>query len=126
RNGDFVRSAIRNNQVTSCHDLSDGGLAIALAEMSIASGKGVNVVLGEEQPMHALLFGEDQARYLITVPVDMAQFLQVNAADAGVPFNVLGSVDGDMLHIEGSSTANIAVSALKSAYEGWFPDYMDG
>ncbi|MEM8541754.1 MAG: phosphoribosylformylglycinamidine synthase subunit PurL [Pseudomonadota bacterium] len=126
RNGDFVRSAIRNNQVTSCHDLSDGGLAIALAEMCITSGKGMNVVVGEEEPMHALLFGEDQARYLITVPVDMARFLQINAADAGVPFNVLGSVGGEMLHIEGSTTANIAVSALKSAHEGWFPDYMDG
>ena len=126
RNGDFVRSAIRNNQVTSCHDLSDGGLAIALAEMCIASGKGMNVVVGDEEPMHALLFGEDQARYLITVPVDMARFLQINAADAGVPFNVLGSVGGDMLHIKGSTTANIAVSALSSAHEGWFPDYMDG
>ena len=125
RNGDFVRSAIRNGQVTACHDLSDGGLAIALAEMCISSGKGMNVVVGDQEPMHALLFGEDQARYVITVPVDMAGFMQINAADAGVPFNVLGSVGGDTLHLSGSSDVNVALNELVSAHADWFPDYME-
>lgn len=125
RNGDFVRSAIRNGQVTACHDLSDGGLAIALAEMCIASGKGMNVAVGDQEPMHALLFGEDQARYLITVPVDMANFLQINAAGAGVPFNVLGSVGGNDLHIAGSTDVTVKLSALQSSHSDWFPNYME-
>lgn len=125
RNGDFVRSAIRNGQVTACHDLSDGGLAIGLAEMCMSSGKGINVVVGDQEPMHALLFGEDQARYLITVPVATANIMQINAADAGVPFNLLGSVGGNALAISGSTDISIELDALKTAHENWFPNYME-
>jgi phosphoribosylformylglycinamidine (FGAM) synthase-like enzyme len=68
RNGDFIRSAIRNALVTACHDISSGGLALALAEMAIASGHGMDIDLsGGPGPAHALLFGEDQARYVVTV-----------------------------------------------------------
>ncbi len=126
RNGDFVRSAIRNGQITACHDVSDGGLAIALAEMCIASGKGMSIDISGDLPMHAQLFGEDQARYVITVPVDLANFLQANAADAGVPFNVLGSVTGTKLDFRGSAHLEVEVSAMKSAHDAWFPTYMEG
>ncbi len=126
RNGDFVRSAIRNGQITACHDVSDGGLAIALAEMCIASGKGMSIDISGDLPMHAQLFGEDQARYVITVPVDLANFLQANAADAGVPFNVLGSVTGTKLDFRGSAHLDVDVSAMKSAHDAWFPTYMEG
>ena len=125
RNGDFVRSAIRNKQITACHDLSDGGLAIAMAEMCIASGKGMSIDIDTALPMHAQLFGEDQARYLITVPVDWANFLQANAAGAGVPFCVLGSVTGTKLDIRGSGNTSVEVSALKSSHDDWFPTYME-
>src|SRR3546814_19754382 len=49
RNGDFVRCIIRNGQVTACHDLSSGGLALALSEMAMASGKGMAVSLAEQR-----------------------------------------------------------------------------
>ena len=126
RNGDFVRSAIRNGQITACHDVSDGGLAIALAEMCTASGKGMSIDISSDLPMHAQLFGEDQARYVITVPVDLANFLQANAADAGVPFNVLGSVTGTKLDIRGAAHLEVDVAAMKSAHDAWFPAYMEG
>ena len=75
RNGDFVRSAIRNGQVSACHDISSGGLAVALAEMAMASGKGMKISLSEANgPAHALLFGEDQARYVVTIPGRSRQF----------------------------------------------------
>jgi len=123
RNGDFVRSAIRNGQVTACHDLSDGGLAVALAEMCIKSGKGATVDIGEG-PRHALLFGEDQARYVVAAKPEMARLITLNAEGAGVPFRTLGTVGGASLAVEG--VLDVTVEALTKAYEGWFPAYMSG
>jgi phosphoribosylformylglycinamidine synthase len=124
RHGDFVRSAIRNGQVTACHDISSGGLALALAEMAISSGKGLEVSLKDSRGLpHALLFGEDQARYVLAVPADLANFLQANAEGAGVPFRALGSVGGDSVVID--DLVNVPVSDLGKAHEGWFPAFMN-
>ena len=123
RNGDFVRSLIRNGQVTACHDISSGGLAITLAEMAMASAKGMKVSLKEQRgPAHGLLFGEDQARYVIAVPADLANFVQANAEGAGVPFRTLGTVAGDSLVID--DLVSIAVPQLTEAHESWFPTFM--
>ena len=74
------------------------------------------------QPLHGLLFGEDQARYVITVEEKMAQFLANNAADAGVQFRVLGNVGGDKLVVK--DVLALDVAEMKTAHENWFPDYM--
>jgi len=125
RNGDFVRSAIRNGQVTACHDISSGGLAVALAEMAMASGKGARIDLSEANgPAHALLFGEDQARYVIAVPADLANFICANAEGAGVPFRRLGTVGGSALIVDG--LLSLAIGQLRDTHESWFPDFMDG
>ncbi|MCP4317638.1 MAG: phosphoribosylformylglycinamidine synthase subunit PurL [Hyphomicrobiales bacterium] len=125
RNGDFVRSAIRNGQFSACHDISDGGLSVCLAEMAIASAKGLQIDLDSELgPAHALLFGEDQARYVATVSAELANFVCMNAEGAGVPFRRLGTVTGSRLTI--GDLLSISVEELRSAYESWFPDYMDG
>ncbi|TDH39035.1 phosphoribosylformylglycinamidine synthase subunit PurL [Pseudohoeflea suaedae] len=124
RNGDFIRSLIRNGQATACHDISAGGLALALAEMSIASGLGMSIDISEAAgPAHAVLFGEDQARYVVTVPADMGNFLMVNAEGAGVPFRRLGTVGGDTFSVEG--ILSLDVGQLRNAHESWFPDYME-
>ncbi|WP_117191223.1 phosphoribosylformylglycinamidine synthase subunit PurL [Rhizobium terrae] len=123
RNGDFVRSLIRNGQVTACHDISSGGLAIALAEMAMASAKGMKISLSEQRgAAHALLFGEDQARYVIAVPADLANFVQASAESAGVPFRPLGAVAGRELVVD--DLINVAVEDLAKAHESWFPTFM--
>lgn len=124
RNGDFVRSAINNGQVSSCHDISQGGLALALAEMCMAGNYGMDIDLTEIEvmPMHGLLFGEDQARYIVTLDSDMAQFIANSAADQGVQARILGTVSGDSLEIK--DVLSLDVDAMKTAHESWFPDYM--
>jgi phosphoribosylformylglycinamidine synthase len=123
RNGEFVRAVIRNAQVTACHDISSGGLGLALAEMAMASNTGMTVSLADQQgPAHALLFGEDQARYVIAVSADLANFVQASAESAGVPFRTLGKVGGEALVVEG--VVNVAVSDLTAAHEKWFPSFM--
>ena len=70
-NGDVVRALIGEGLVTAAHDVSDGGLLVALAEMAMASGIGAALdAAPEDTPGHAFWFGEDQARYLVTVPAD--------------------------------------------------------
>ena len=126
RNGDFVRAQILDGNVNACHDLSDGGLAVGLAEMAMASGnKGgfLGATIADESgdmPAHAWLFGEDQARYLITTADADAFIAAANAA--GVPATKLGTVEGSDLTVAGAGT--ISVSALKSAHEEWMPEYM--
>lgn len=123
RHGDFVRNIIRNGQVTACHDISSGGLLLALAEMAMASLKGAQLSLDEcrGQP-HAVLFGEDQARYVIAVPADLANFVRASAESAGVPFRTLGRVGGEALVI--ADLVNVKVTELVNAHESWFPTFM--
>ena len=62
RHGDFVRNLINSSQVTAVHDISDGGLAATVIEMALASGLGAKL----DAMNHEALFGEDQARYVMT------------------------------------------------------------
>ncbi|MCW4114433.1 phosphoribosylformylglycinamidine synthase subunit PurL [Aurantimonas sp. MSK8Z-1] len=123
RNGDFVRGLIRAGTVATCHDLSDGGLAVALAELCIASDTGVHVEAGDG-PAHAILFGEDQGRYLVAVAPQDADAVVASAGTAGVPLRRLGVAGGDRLAVEGR--LDLALADLTVAHERWFPDYMAG
>ncbi|MGO1120833.1 phosphoribosylformylglycinamidine synthase subunit PurL [Rhodovibrionaceae bacterium A322] len=121
RNGDFVRSAIADQAISACHDLSDGGLLVALAEMALAGKIGAEIASATDLPAHAWFFGEDQARYLVT-PTDTAAFLAAAEA-AGVPAQVVGKTGGEALSLDGKS---VALSQLDAAFEGWLPGYMAG
>jgi phosphoribosylformylglycinamidine synthase len=131
RNGDFVRSLIVAGHVTACHDVSDGGLAVALAEMALAGGRGARITgpeggseagLPDSPPVHAWLFGEDQARYIVTC-ADGAALLDA-AETAGIPATRIGTTGGTALILpEGDP---ISLDGLREAHETWLPAYMDG
>ena len=123
-NGDFVRTLVEDGAVRTAHDLADGGLAVALAEMAMASGIGARIrTLPNKVPAHAALFGEDQARYLVCVPEGEAEGLLARAREAGIPALRIGSTGGDALTVEGH--LSISVEALRTAHESWFPRFMD-
>jgi phosphoribosylformylglycinamidine (FGAM) synthase-like enzyme len=67
-NGDFVRNLILDGTIRACHDVSDGGVLVAIAEMAMAGGIGAGCHPSARHPGHAFWFGEDQGRYLIAVP----------------------------------------------------------
>ncbi len=121
--GEFVRAAIRSGEITACHDISDGGLAVALAEMCMASGSGMEIDV-ESKHMHAALFGEDQSRYILTMPEDYAYIFAANAEDSGVFFARLGKVTSDSLKI--GNAMSLSVAEMKKVHEAWFPTYMEG
>jgi phosphoribosylformylglycinamidine synthase len=121
RNGDFVRNIIQGGFVAACHDLSDGGLLVALGEMAMAGMRGLTLgPFPSELPVHAYLFGEDQARYVIETP-DPQTVLQAAGA-AGVPARLIGVVAGASLTLSGGSA--ISVATLKATNEAWLPGYM--
>jgi phosphoribosylformylglycinamidine synthase II len=118
RAGDYVRQLIRDGVATAAHDLSDGGLAVALAEMAMASGIGATVgSSGADEA--AAFFGEDQGRYLVTVS---RENFGTFAVDPALAVSQIGTTGGSSLKL-GNARA-ISVEELKTAHEGWFPAYM--
>ena len=119
-NGEFVASLIRAQRVTAVHDVSDGGLAVALAEMAMAGAMGATIAT--EDPEHAFLFGEDQGRYVLAAPPGKTEAIAEEARRLAVPFSRIGVTGGETLRL-GATT--IALAALREAYENWLPDFMD-
>jgi phosphoribosylformylglycinamidine synthase subunit PurL len=120
RNGDFVRGLITDQRVTACHDLSDGGIALALAEMALAGGIGAAIQGPEDLAPHGWLFGEDQARYLVTTTEPDA--ILADAAEAGIPATRIGTTGGAVLAVNDSQS--IPVANLRETHEGWLPGFM--
>jgi phosphoribosylformylglycinamidine synthase len=121
RNGEWVRAQIAVGTVRACHDLSDGGLLVAVAEMAMAGDVGVRLSPGpREIPGHAFWFGEDQGRYLLAVG---EAGLVLRAADAaGVPAMKIGTSGGRDLTLPDGAT--ISVASLRAAHERFFPALM--
>jgi phosphoribosylformylglycinamidine synthase len=114
---------IAEGSATAVHDVSDGGLLVALAEMAMASSFGADL---DRAPLaaHAFWFGEDQARYVITVEADVQEKILARAHAAGIPARRLGFTGGDALTLEGERP--ILIARLRERFEGWLPAYMAG
>jgi phosphoribosylformylglycinamidine synthase len=122
--GDFVRGLIADGLVTAVHDCSSGGLALAVAEMAMASGIGATIESPAGSDPIPVFYGEDQGRYVVTVAADNLETVAARARDAGVSLPVIGKTGGDAVKL-GDAKA-VSVDELRSAYESWFPTYMSG
>jgi phosphoribosylformylglycinamidine synthase II len=126
KNGDFVRGLIQAGKLSACHDVSDGGILCAVAEMAMASGIGAKLApLHGDVPFFAWAFGEDQGRYVITVSAANAAELVAQAKASGIRMFRIGETGGDEIALadEGSFHA-VKIGELKAAHEGWMPNYM--
>jgi len=123
RNGEFVRSLIEKGRVAAVHDISDGGLGVALAEMALAAGIGATIELGMSgPPAHAYLFGEDQARYVVSALPAEAAMIASEGRALGLVVQTIGSTGGDVLALPGE--APVPLGELQEAFESWLPSYM--
>ncbi len=122
RHGDFVRALISDGLVTAVHDVSDGGLLVALAEMAMASRLGAVLEAPLDVPAHAFWFGEDQARYVVTAK-DADRVMQL-AKVAEVPITRLGATGGRVLAF--GDERPLPVADLHQRFEAWLPAYMAG
>jgi phosphoribosylformylglycinamidine synthase II len=120
-NGDFVRGLIESGRVTTCHDISGGGLGVALAEMAMASDIGCAIDVPQDAPaLHGWLFGEDQARYIIaTGKVDA---ILAEARVQGVRAEKIGQTGGKQLTV--GTQATISIMELSDGHQNWLPNFM--
>ncbi len=128
RNGDFVRDLIVEGAVATCHDISDGGTLVAVAEMALAGDMGATLETSSlsealEHP-HGWFFGEDQGRYVLSVPQSQADAIQSRAHSADVPIQRIGFTGGQRLTVNQSHS--ISLSELRELHEAWLPTYMAG
>ncbi|MCB2089150.1 MAG: phosphoribosylformylglycinamidine synthase subunit PurL, partial [Sphingomonadaceae bacterium] len=121
--GEFIRELIELGLVNAVHDVSDGGIAVALAEMAMAGGMGAEVIANPAYKPAAWWFGEDQGRYIFTVP-DVEAFQaqlakgtrDADTASSGV--RRLGKVTGDSL-------LGVSLSDIREAHDSFFRDWME-
>ena len=117
RHGKFIRNLIAQGELATCHDISDGGLLVALAEMALAGNIGCKLDIPATDA--GFWFGEDQSRYLVAVK-DPDAFAQ-KAEGAGIPFLLLGQTGGDSINLPDET---LSLTTLREGYEGWLPRFM--
>ncbi|MCE3232239.1 MAG: phosphoribosylformylglycinamidine synthase [Rickettsiaceae bacterium] len=117
KHGDFVRGLIAEGKVTACHDISDGGLYVAIAEMAMARGIGASLSINSSLPLFSYLFGEDQGRYIVTTENPDA------ILNKGIAAEVIGMTGSNKLSV---NCKEISISELKTQHESVLPDYMAG
>jgi phosphoribosylformylglycinamidine synthase len=123
--GHIVRRLIEMRLLSAVHDISDGGLAVALAEMALSGGIGAEVSASGDYTAAQWWFGEDQARYVVTVCADKLEaFNRELAAGPEIPeaemvgFHRIGTVGGDSL-------LGVSLSQMREAHESFFRDWME-
>ncbi|WGM30297.1 phosphoribosylformylglycinamidine synthase subunit PurL [Brevundimonas sp. NIBR11] len=122
KTGDFVRGEIEAGRLTCVHDLSDGGLIGAAADMALASDCGVVLDASSATHAHVLLFAEDQARYLVAVP--NPDEVLTAAREAGLHASVVGHARGDAF--ASTNLFSIPMAHLREMHESWMPAWLEG
>ena len=128
RNQDFLLDSIESGLVRSAHDLSEGGLAVALAESAFAGGRmlGCEVDCDTDLRADALLFGESQSRILVTCRRKDLGGLMKSAGARGVPVRAIGRVGGSDIAVKsaGREILRIPVETAFGAWKNGLPDYF--
>jgi phosphoribosylformylglycinamidine synthase len=125
RAGDFVRQLIEDGRVDTVHDVSDGGVLVAIAEMALAGDVGVEIGVAGTAETIPFFFGEDQGRYVLAAAPDIVDKIEGELREIGVVHAIIGrTTKNKVLHIEREGA--VALSTLRTAHEGWFPRYMSG
>jgi len=122
-NGQTILDLINKNLIESCHDISLGGILIAISKMCIKSNKGfrINQLKGLVNKFE-YFFGEDQARYLIEINDSNLTKVKKILKENSVSFDELGAVSENKLEFD--SEINLTIDDLNNAYKNWLRKYM--
>ena len=123
KTGSFVRQQILGGGINAAHDIADGGLAVAIAEMAMRSGFGAEIAVPKTGNLHGWAFGEDQARFVVTTA--NGQTLIAAAKEAGIEITKLGMVS-DRSELKFGDNDTISVADLNAVFEGCIPALMAG
>jgi phosphoribosylformylglycinamidine synthase II len=141
---DLLLNLIRGGLVQSAQDISDGGLAVALAECCFANSIGATVTIESRIRPDSLLFGETQSRIIFTARPDQSEKIWEISARHGIPVEKIGITGGENLKIACSIGSpdtipirpandaprqtiliDLPVAKLNDLYEGTIPAYME-
>jgi phosphoribosylformylglycinamidine synthase II len=114
---EVLAAAAERSLLAGAHDLSDGGLAVTLAEACLASGTGATVTLPGDP--FTFLFSESAGRVLVAVAPGQADRVTALCAEAGVPAAVIGTAGGTALEVAGAFSVSLA--DLAAAHRGPLP-----
>lgn len=119
----LVLDAIRQGLVKSAHDLSEGGLGVALAESCFGSGIGAAVSLQSDLRSDVLLFSESQSRILLSVAQEQTDAVLALAKERDVPAQVIGTTGGERLvvNVNGTEVIHAPLADLKAAWKDAIP-----
>ena len=121
---EFLLHLIQSGNINAAHDISDGGLAITLAEMAIFSGIGASVsAKGQNGSTHEILYSEAQSGVVVSVSSEQKPDFEKKLSTSGIPFQALGVVGGSELII--NTDVNLSVSKMEEAYEAAIPKAME-
>jgi phosphoribosylformylglycinamidine synthase len=121
--GKLLAQLISSGTVTAAHDISDGGLAVAIAEMCLHSTFGAHMTPPTGGHLHGWAFGEDQARYVVTTADSAA--LTKAAQKAGIAISKIGKVTSKT-ELQFGDDDTISAKELKNVSEACLPDLMAG
>jgi phosphoribosylformylglycinamidine synthase len=119
-------NAIQSDWVQSCHDLADGGLAIALAECCVINKDqafGINANLKSDLPDFTLAFSESQSRFIISVDPDKKDLIEKHFLDNNIPIDCIGEVGGDFFSL--NDFFKFSLTELKNIYYSTIPALMN-
>ena len=123
KTGELIRKLIDEGLVTACHDIADGGMLVAAAEMALGAGRGLNLHTPVKTRKAAFWFGEDQGRYLVATAPAAADTLLLKAAMAGVQASRIGRFGGPDILLDENDA--LSLLDLSDIFEAALPGAMN-
>ncbi len=122
-NGNGVLELIQEKIITSCHDISDGGLIVTICEMIMIDNRGAAINIVNDNKMIGELFGEDQSRYVITISPELENIFKKKMKKRGVKYELIGCITSSQLKI--NDNIIISNNEIRDAYENLIPSVMN-
>ena len=123
-NGLSIQKLISNRLVNSVHDISSGGILVALSEMCISSEIGAKIKVPHDKiNLHEYLFGEDQSRYLIEIKEENKDKVSNILKENSIYFEIIGKTQKDSLEI--NKDLSTKITELSELNSFWFKKYFE-
>ena len=120
KNGKFILDCVAKKLLNSVHDVGEGGVLVAIAEMCISGMQGIKIDITKDF-LHGFFFGEDQARYLVEVSQNKLEQIEVVASKSAVKIERIGEIGGTSISI--NSIGEIELSSLIDHHTKWFNEF---
>jgi len=121
-NGEIVKKLINDQLLSSCHDISDGGLIISICELLIKSNIGADINIANNGDILEELFAENQSRYIVSVSSSNQDKMFEILNNASIEYYHLGNITGNELKVNDKIV--ISLRELTEAFENLIPELM--